>query len=48
MLDRLSRKSILILYRIAKDQKKGAYPFFRNPRVMIELRMLWEKINDKD
>lgn len=26
------------LYRIAKDGTKGAYPFFRDPYMMIALR----------
>jgi len=28
---------------IAKNPKKGAYPFFRDPKRMIELRKLKEK-----
>lgn len=34
------------LYRIAKDEGKGAYPFFRDPYAMIALRKEVEKRNE--
>ena len=43
MLDRLKPQHIAALHRIAKNPKKGAYPFFRDPKLMIELRKLKEK-----
>ena len=38
MLGLLSNSAIAILYKIAKHPRKGAYPFFRNPKAMIALR----------
>jgi hypothetical protein len=38
MLECLSTKTLEALYRIAKNPKKGAYPFFRDPKAMIALR----------
>lgn len=34
------------LYRIAKNQTKGAYAFFRDPYMMIALRTELEKRRD--
>jgi len=34
----MSDSAILALGRIAKDRKKGAYAFFRDPKMMIALR----------
>lgn len=36
-------KRLQALYRIAKSQTKGAYPFFRDPHAMIALRNEVEK-----
>ena len=38
MLDRLDPKYLHILYRIAKDPRKGITLFFTNPHNMIALR----------
>ena len=43
MIERLSTKAIRVLFQIAKHPKKGAYPFFRNPRAMIALQQENEK-----
>jgi hypothetical protein len=43
VLDRLKPQHIAALHRIAKNTKKGAYPFFRDPKMMIELRKLKDK-----
>lgn len=42
-LNRLKPQHIAALHRIAKNPKKGVYPFFRDPKLMIELRKLKEK-----
>ena len=34
----LSDRTLKSLYKIAKNEQKGAYPFFRHPKAMIELR----------
>lgn len=39
-LDRLKPKTLQRLYTIAKHPEKGARPFFKNPKTMIELRRL--------
>ena len=38
ILGSLSLNALQALYKIAKHPKKGAYPFFRNPKAMIALR----------
>lgn len=42
----LSDDAILALGRIAKNRKKGAYAFFRDPKLMIALReeIEWRKL----
>lgn len=39
-LDRLSTKTLRVLYRIAKQPNGGVRPFFKHPKAMIELRNL--------
>lgn len=38
MLNKLKPKTLAVLKRIAKHPEKGARPFFRHPKAMIELR----------
>lgn len=42
-LQLLSTKTLQALHRIAKNQTKGAYPFFRDPYAMIALRKELDK-----
>lgn len=45
-LDHLKPQHIAALHRIAKNPKKGVYPFFHDPKAMIALRKLKEKQDD--
>lgn len=47
MLDSLKPQHIAALHRIAKHPKKGVYPFFRDPKLMIKLRKLKEKQDER-
>lgn len=38
MFGSLSDSAIAVLYRIAKHPTKGVRPFFKHPKLMIELR----------
>lgn len=38
MFASLSDKTVFVIYRIAKHPTKGVRPFFKHPKLMIELR----------